>query len=183
MRLRRSLVVALRRSLTVALAAFALAGLVTSTLASAGQTPPERTVAYETIAGRYFVKNDVPVRARTFFIVRDFATFSSIFGYGAVMGPAPRAVVSPNDFAARTMLVAIASGPLCTLTATRVSASGRHDTVEFTSHCSAPGSATYSVPLILSVAGKSVRSVTFVENGRIASDIVTTATPVPAPAR
>jgi hypothetical protein len=173
------------RSLLVALAA--LAAIVSfassSTVARAAQTPAERTVAYETISNRYFVKNDVPVRPRTFFIIRDFATFASIFGYGAVMGPAPRATVSAADFSGRTMLIAIASGPLCTLGATSVSAAGPHFTVAFTSHCDAPGSATYSVPLVLSVAAKNVGSATFVENGHIAGYVRTVATPMPAPRR
>jgi hypothetical protein len=159
----------LRRSLAVVLSALAV-GAVASTVARAGQTP-ERMVAYETISGRYFVKNTVPVRARTFFIIRDFATFESIFGYGAVMGPPPRRVVSAGDFTSRTMLVAIASGPLCTLAATGVNAAGHTYTVDFKSHCDAPGSARYSVPLILSVPGRAVGSVTFVENGRVAGDV------------
>jgi hypothetical protein len=166
----------------IAFAALGIARFASSpNAARAAQLPIARTVAYETISDRYFVKNDVPVRARTFFIVRDFATFDSIFGYGAVMGPAPRVTVSAADFTGRTMLVAIASGPLCRLAARGVSASGRHYTVAFSSHCDAPGSATYSVPLVVSVPGKSVGSVTFVENGRLAGEVHAAATPFTRP--
>jgi len=148
----------------------------------AADVPAGTPVRFSLVSSRYFVKNDVPRRARSFFAIRDFATFDSIFGYGAVMSRDPLPAVTAKDFATRTFFVAIASGPLCSLAPTSVTARGDRFNVAYVSKCEPAGSATYSVPLILSVPRTQLGSVTFVENGRAAATVTTFATPVPLPA-
>jgi hypothetical protein len=148
----------------------------------AADVPAGTPVRFSLVSSRYFVKNYVPRRARSFFAIRDFATFDSIFGYGAVMSRDPLPAVTAKNFATRTFFVAIASGPVCSLAPTSVTVRGDRYQVAYVSKCEAPGSATYSVPLILSVPRAQLGSVTFVENGRVAGTVATFAKPVPSPA-
>jgi hypothetical protein len=148
----------------------------------AADTAAATPVPFALVSSRYFVKNYVPRPPRSFFAIRDFATFDSIFGYGAVMSRDPLPVVSATDFATRTFFVAIASGPFCSLSATSVTASGDSYQVAYSAKCEAAGAGTYSVPLIVSVPRTAIGSVAFVEDGRPVGLVASFATPLPTPA-
>ena len=128
----------------------------------------------------YFVKNYISVQSEEFFVIRDQATFDSIFGYAATMGKS-LPPLNPKVFTTKTLLaVAVKELSLCTLTVSSVRATTTHATLRYTKSCDLPGTATYVTPLLVQVP-RSITSATFVEDGNTVGQVSKPSTPIADP--
>jgi hypothetical protein len=114
----------------------------------------------------YFVKNTFePNAVESFAVVKTMPEFEKIFGVGMVMG-GKSPTVDADTFKAEMVVAVVKRGPMCHYEVESVSARGRSLELRYKANSDAPGSAQYSVPLIVTVPAGEYTSVKFVENGQ-----------------
>jgi hypothetical protein len=158
-----------------------VSSLAAITLASAALAAPAQPVPFSVLGkNAYFIKNYVPIQKRAYFVIEDYATFESIFGFGMYMG-APKPQISPDTFKTSMLLIPATSGPSCTLAAKSLIAKGSTATLGFASTCESASSSRQNDFLIVVVPKRHLTSVSFVENGGHATTVKAPTAPVPAP--
>jgi hypothetical protein len=125
-----------------------------------------KSLDFSTIERPYFVKNtferDAP---QSFVVVKSFEQFNGIFGVGMVMGGA-RPQVNAATFDAKIIVAVVKRGPMCNYKVESVTAAADGLEVRYEAKVDLPGSATFAVPLIVSVPKGDYAAVKFIENGK-----------------
>jgi hypothetical protein len=114
----------------------------------------------------HFENNDSGLEgAASFLALTDRAAFDKVFGVGAVMG---RQNFVREDAFRKQMVVAVIrrGGSLVDYKVNRVAADGDTLHVQYTAKAQRAAGATFSSPLIVSVAKGDYKSVVFTENGK-----------------
>jgi hypothetical protein len=134
--------------------------------ASVKEKDASKSLTFTTYSRPYFVKNTYePKAAQSFAVLKTLEDFQGVFGVGMVMrGPRPQ--INAATFESQIVLVVVTRGPMCHYDVESVATKDSGIELRYKVKSDPPGSATYSVPLIVAVPKSNYATVTFVENGK-----------------
>ena len=115
--------------------------------------------------GSYFEKNNSNLKGETSFLA--FTTqqqFDKVFGTAATMGK--NDFMPPDVFKSKIVVAAIKRGALRTYEDVKITSEKGKLYVSYNVNDDAPGSATFSSPLIVAVPKGKYKEIVFVENGK-----------------
>jgi hypothetical protein len=124
-------------------------------------------IAFEVFAKGYFVKNNAKLPGNpAYVLIADKKAFDDIFGFGRVMGPAPK-LVDAKLFETNLIATVIKSGnTLWKYEVESVSRDKDRLVVKYSAKGMESPSATFRSPLIVSIPRGNYTEVVFVENGK-----------------
>ena len=135
-------------------------------LSAAEKTPKGTAVKFKTYGAPYFVKNNFEPKAdQSFVVIKNLEHFEKVFGVGMVMG-GPTPGVNPDTFKSQMIVAVIKRGPMCKFEVEGVATAGKGLQVRYKVMTDPPDTATFAVPLIISVPKGDYLAVVFMENGK-----------------
>ena len=133
----------------------------------------ERNVAFQRHDSSYFEKNTSGLKGeKSYLALTDQAQFDKVFGPAARMGN--NAFLPPGAFQNKIVVAAIKRGTMRRYSNVSVTEENGVLLVSYAAVDDKPGSATYRVPLILSVEKGDYSGVVFMENGQRAGVVCLT---------
>ena len=141
---------------------------VTALIFSAQSSPrggvKERALEFERHDSSYFEKNNSGLKGeKSYLVLTDQRQFDRVFGPAAVMGK--NAFLPSGAFRNKIVVAAIKRGAMRRYSDVAVTEENGVLLVSYTAADDKPGSASYRVPLILSVERGEYGGVVFMENG------------------
>ena len=125
-----------------------------------------KKVEYDAGFTAYFVKNTYPLKEESAYVVlADKEAFDKVFGVGFTMKK-PK-TIDPKDFDSKIAVVVLKKGPApWKLTVEEVTTEDGELRVHYRANPGQAGTAIFTSPLIVMVAGRDYGRVVFVENGK-----------------